>query len=356
MILLSWLAAAWKKLSGLEKRHFHRNLGFVYLAFNVVLHFIFLGYVWYSDANIIETITPLGFGVYTVLAMALPVVAYFQFRTFLKDKEMVANRGNTIDTVYSNFFIQFQLLFIVCRTIDGYPLVLCNPYFDFIFGIVIPQILYRRFRPEHRGGARDVTSDKYNERQLEEFKRDEDTTQAEIEQVQKWQSASSKYQSYGFCALKWLFVSMNYVIIYYEGYLNIPRSMLLFMAEFCLIMSLYQPIYPFLYTLKFRRVIRSEYIYWKVWNYADVATKVMAAFVGLSLVVKGFVHHPASEFPYWLFLAYFAFVGVGFVINIKFPKRQDQFMVLAFVVLLVVSAFFPHGPAGATILAAGVGG
>lgn len=311
------------------------------------LHAVYLGYIWYSNVNIIKTITPTIFFVYAALAMSLPISAYLQFRHFLKDKEMLANRGNTIDTVYSNFFIQFQLLFIVCRTIDGYPRFLCNPYFDFVLGVVVPQILYRRFRPEHRGGARDVTSDAYNEKQIKEMLRDEKTTKEELAQIKKWQASSSTYQSFGFCALKWLFVSLNYVLIYCRGYANVPEPMIRFMQEFCLVMSFYQPIYPFLYTLKFRRVIRTEYTYWKVWNYMDVATKVSAAFLGLSLVLKNFVQAPISQFPFALFGSYFALAAIGFVVNIKYAKKQDHFMVLVFVAALVLGWAFPYGRSAA---------
>ena len=341
MSALSRAASIWKTLSKLEKVHIHRNLGVAYLLLNLSLFAVFLSRVWYSDAVFVDTISPVVFGIYAILTLALPVSSFFSFKKILKDKQALANRGNTLDTVYSNFFVQFQLLFIVVRTIDGYPALLQNPYIDFFFGIVFPQFLYRKFRPQHRGGARDVTSEAYNAGQMKRAMRDDETTPEQIESIKKWQAASGRYQSYGFCVLKWLFITMTYVIIFYGGYQNIPRAMLVFMAEFCLVMSLWQSLYPFVFTLKFRGVIRTEYQYWKIWGRMDFLTKITGVLLGISLLLKGLYYHPATEFPSELFGVYFAFVALGFVFNIKLGKYQDLFMAVVFVALLGLRAAFP---------------
>lgn len=325
---LAWMRETWNNLSKMEKTHIHRNIGVIYIFFIIYIHAIFIGYVCYTNADLVKVIPAPVFYIYCALSVGLPISAMIQFRRFLKDKTLRAGRGNSLDTVYSNFFIQFQLLSIAWRTMESYPTVLRNPLVDFTLGIVIPQLVYRRFRPTHRAGARDVTNEAYNEQELN--KERERLTPEQLAKIARWKEASGKFQSIGFCYLKWMLIGFNLVLTFCRTYAGTPRAMLSFMGEICIVYSLYQAIYPFLYTMRFRKVIRTEYLYWKIWYYMDRTTQFLLIFVGMSFIIKNFHYGDYTQFPLALFVAYGAYVLAGVAVNLRLPRFQDYFMVATF--------------------------
>lgn len=326
---LAWMRETWGNLSKMEKTHIHRNMGALYILFIIYIHAVFIGYVCYSNHDLMKVIPAPVFYLYCAFSVGLPISALIQFRRFLKDKTLRAGRGNSLDTVYSNFFIQFQLLSIAWRTMEQYPTVLRSPWVDFILGILIPQLVYRRFRPTHRAGARDVTNDDYNEIELN--KEREKITPEQLKKIKYWMAASARFQSIGFCYFKWMLIGFNLVLVYCRTYAGTPRAMLSFMGEICLVYSLYQAIYPFLYTMRFRKVIRTEYLYWKIWYYMDRTTQFLLLFVGLSFVMKNFYYGDYTQFPLALFIAYGVYVLAGVAVNLRLPRVQDYFMVGTFV-------------------------
>ena len=118
-------------------------------------------YGWYASRYGIIS-TRMDNMVIFMFMFSLPLSAAYSFRHHLRNFALQADMGNNVDTVYSNFFVQWQILWTILLSLESLPLFLRNRYFGFIIGVLIPQIIYRRFRPRLKGGARDATKKEFN--------------------------------------------------------------------------------------------------------------------------------------------------------------------------------------------------
>ena len=306
------------------KLHPHRNLGMSFCAVAVLTYVFFVTFAWYGEKSIVGYWPPWWFWAYPALCLSLPAMAFVSMNRYIRAKSIKARKGNTLDSVYANFFMQWQFLAPLCLDSPMARRANLSPYTMFVLAIGIPQIVFRRFRPSGRSGARDVTTPEFDEKAPPE--------------AQRLRKASLAWAPLGSCFAKWIIVSACMVIIAYNGPENTPSPLLIWANDFGLIITLFNPMYPLMYTLRMKGLL-TPLKYWRIWTGLDRLVQLGGCFLLLSFFWKNFVLKRAQDFPVKAFLLYFSFVFMGCYVNIRFPKFQDAALVLCFLAILLTEKF-----------------